>query len=66
MLYLIAAWAVVTGILEIVTAIDLRKVIENDWLLGLSGLASVVFGVIVGCPCLGHRRFDRVGGRTQT
>ena len=47
MLYLIAAWAVLTGILEIVTAIDLRKVIENEWLLGLSGLASVVFGVIL-------------------
>jgi len=47
LLYLIAAWAVVTGILEIIAAIDLRKVIDNEWLLGLGGLASVAFGVIL-------------------
>jgi uncharacterized membrane protein HdeD (DUF308 family) len=46
-LYLIAAWAVVTGILEIAAAIDLRKVIEGEWLLALGGLASVAFGVLV-------------------
>jgi uncharacterized membrane protein HdeD (DUF308 family) len=47
LLYVIAAWAVLTGILEIIAAIDLRKVIDNEWLLGLGGLASVVFGVIL-------------------
>ena len=47
LVYLIAAWAVVTGILEIVAAIQLRKAIDNEWLLGLGGLASVVFGVIL-------------------
>jgi len=47
LLYLIAAWAVVTGVLEIVAAIQLRQVIENEWLLGLGGLASVAFGVIL-------------------
>ncbi len=47
LLYLIAAWAVVTGILEIVEAVRLRKVIENEWLLGLGGLASVLFGGIL-------------------
>ena len=44
LLYVIAAWAIVTGIFEIVQAIELRKVIDNEWLLGLSGLASVLFG----------------------
>jgi uncharacterized membrane protein HdeD (DUF308 family) len=48
-LYLIAAWAVVTGILEIIAAVWLRDLdaIDNAWLLGLGGLASVAFGVIL-------------------
>ena len=47
LLYLIAAWALVTGVFEIVAAIQLRAVIENEWLLGLGGLASVLFGVLL-------------------
>lgn len=46
LLYLIGAWAVVTGILKLVDAVRLRGIIENEWLLGLSGLASLAFGVI--------------------
>ncbi len=47
LLYLIAAWAIVTGILEILAAIELRKELSNEWLLILSGIVSVVFGVLV-------------------
>lgn len=43
---LIAAWAVINGISEIVTAVRLRKVITHEWLLILAGIASVAFGVI--------------------
>ena len=47
LLILIAAWAIVNGVMEIVAAIKLRKVITNEWLLILAGIASVVFGVLL-------------------
>lgn len=45
LLYFIAAWAVVTGIFEIVAAIQMRRAITGEWLMILSGILSVVFGV---------------------
>lgn len=51
LLYLIAAWAVVTGILEIAAAVRLRRIIQHEWLLGLAGAASVIFGILLfGAP----------------
>lgn len=47
LLMLIAFWAVTIGILQIVAAIRLRKRIEREWLLALSGLVSVAFGVLM-------------------
>ncbi|GAB4447372.1 MAG: hypothetical protein Fur0044_43290 [Anaerolineae bacterium] len=44
---MIAAWAVLTGILEIVAAIQLRQEIENEWWLALGGAASLIFGVLL-------------------
>jgi len=43
----IGAWAIVTGAFEIAAAIKLRKVIAGEWMLALSGLISLVFGVLV-------------------
>jgi uncharacterized membrane protein HdeD (DUF308 family) len=44
--YVIVAWAIASGILEIMLAIQLRKVIKNEWWLVLSGILSVVFGIL--------------------
>lgn len=47
LVYLIAAWAVLRGVFEIIAAIQLRKEIDNEWLLGLAGLLSVVLGLFL-------------------
>ncbi len=47
LVYVIGAWAIVTGILEVIGAIRLRKVITNEWLMGFGGAISIVFGALV-------------------
>ena len=47
LLSVIAAWAILTGILEIAVAIKLRQQLSNEWMLMLSGALSVAFGVLV-------------------
>ncbi|HVO92088.1 MAG TPA: HdeD family acid-resistance protein [Terriglobales bacterium] len=45
LLYTMAGWAVAIGVLQIIGAIRLRKEIDNEWFLILSGAISVLFGL---------------------
>ncbi|MBO9155147.1 HdeD family acid-resistance protein [Chitinophaga sp. GCM10012297] len=44
---LVALWSLVTGILEIVIAIRLRKELTGEWMLIVAGIFSVIFGILL-------------------
>ena len=47
LLVFIVAWALAVGVLQIVAAIVLRKEIEGEFWLGLSGVLSLLFAILV-------------------
>ena len=47
LLSIVAYLAILRGVFEIIAAIRLRKDIDDEWVLGLSGAASVLFGVLL-------------------
>lgn len=46
LLYVIAAWAIVTGAMQIAAAVELRREIQGEFWLGLGGIASIAFGIL--------------------
>jgi uncharacterized membrane protein HdeD (DUF308 family) len=47
LVYVVSAWALITGGLEIAAAVKLRKEIEGEWMLALSGILSMVLGFLL-------------------
>lgn len=47
LLYIVAFWAIVTGVLQVVAAIEFRKVIDGEFWMALGGVISVAFGILL-------------------
>ena len=47
LVWLVAAWAFMRGVLEIAAAIKLRKIIEGEWMLMIGGVLSLGFGILI-------------------
>jgi uncharacterized membrane protein HdeD (DUF308 family) len=62
-LYLIVAWAMVTGLLEVIGAARLRRMVrgpmvQGEWLLGASGALSLAFGIVIASQGEAWSRFE--------
>jgi len=47
LLWVVAVWAIVHGIFEILAAFHLRRELNNEWLLVLNGALTVLFGLVL-------------------
>ena len=45
--YIVVFWAIATGVMEIISAIELRKQIDNEWWLIIGGALSVIWGIFM-------------------
>jgi uncharacterized membrane protein HdeD (DUF308 family) len=47
LLYLIALWAILRGVFEVIAAVQLRREIDHEWLLAASGVLSILLGLFL-------------------
>jgi len=47
LVYILAIWAIATGLLQIIGAVELRHIVEGDWSVALVGVVSMTFGALV-------------------
>jgi uncharacterized membrane protein HdeD (DUF308 family) len=47
LLYIVAIWAIVTGVSEIAAAFTPGRTSTDEWLLVLSGVISIIFGILL-------------------
>ena len=47
LVYIVAAWAIITGIFEIAAAFEWRQVLSDMWMLDLAGVLSIILGVLL-------------------
>jgi len=47
LVYLVAGWAIWSGVFHIIAAVRLRKYIQGEWLVGLTGIVQVAFGMLL-------------------